>query len=1294
MLDKKMFIKAKKGLSELRISQLQDKVSSVLPGAKIASQTNLFYVQFYEPSQKHPDELKLKEVLGAAEEKQDEYLDILTKFSREQKFTTLSILPRLGTVSAWQTKSLEIIHQSGIFSVEKIEQIKLFILSFNDKALTPEQVKLITPILHDPMTESVLTANRDFHAIFSSKKPGQFQTLDLSNPSKNILENYNQEKGLGLTPIEINYLYEQYKKLNREATDVELMMFAQINSEHCRHKIFKSKWEINQQKQSVTLFDWIKQTMQHKPNHVKIAYKDNAAVAFDFTSDERLYHSVLKVETHNHPTAISPFPGAATGVGGEIRDEAATGRGAIPKMGLTGFSVSDLHIPVLPQSYEDKRTQSKPPHMASALEIMLEAPIGGARFGNEFGRPAVCGYFRSYSFSQEEQKSIGFHKPIMIAGGLGNIQQKNVHKIAFPAGTPIIVLGGPAMEIGLGGGASSSQALGQQAASLDYASVQRDNAEMERRAQEVISACSFLPSNPILSVHDVGAGGLCNAVPELVHDAGLGITVQLREIPTADPGLSPLGIWCNEAQERFVLAIDNKQLIDFEKIAEQENCPYAIIGYATEEKHLKIWDSLHQNYPVDLPMQMLLGDLPIPEIVVSKFENKLAEKPDNKLFKKPEDEDLDLLLTQILAVPTVGDKSFLITIGDRTVGGKIARDQLVGPYQIPVSDCAVSLIDDEQYIGEAMSMGERPVLALMDSAAASRMSMAEAILNILAADITDHQQITFSANWMAAAKIPQEAIRLYDAVKAASLFCQALGMSIPVGKDSLSMVTKWKDNQGEENQVVSPVTLITTAFAPVTDVRNTLTPELKTDVASVLIYIDLAEGQMRLGGSIYDQTQRQLSTNCPDLVDISKFKQFILALKALKREKLLLAYHDKSDGGIWATLCEMAFATQCSLVIESKTQKITPAWLLNEELGIVVQLEKNKLESFKEIMQAHNLADTAHVIGKIEINNSNVDNKITIPALNYEKKLVDLQMAWSSTSMAMTALRDNPKCAAQLKQNLQDQNLPKLFIKNIPDQTLHQSKGPKPKVAILREQGVNGAREMAAAFNRAGFEAQIIQMNALLAGDANLEKFVGLAACGGFSYGDVLGAGTGWAHKILFNPILLKMFKTFFERPDTFTLGICNGCQMLSQLKNIIPGAKNWPNFQQNVSEQFEARLVMVKVVDSPSIFLQNMTDFTLPIVVSHGEGRVEKIAPGAQELVTLRYIDNTESMTERYPFNPNGSVEGATGFSSEDGRALIMMPHPERVFRKTQFSWYPSSEEDDSPWMQLFYNARRWIKN
>lgn len=1284
-----MFIKAKNGLSDFRISQLQEKISCILPNTEIASQLDFFYIQAKDTfliSSQHEEYVKLIAVLNAEDNPNPEKL--LEQYLPEE-YTTVFVLPRLGTVSAWQTKSLEILHQSSLAMIEKIEQIKFFSLRLKGKALSVEQLKMILPLLHDQMTESVITDFKQFQSIFVSKKPALLQTLDLSDPDKHILENYNLTMGLGLTHIEINYLYEHYKKLDRPATDVELMMFAQINSEHCRHKIFKSKWNIEQKKQDNTLFDWIKETTQHKPNHIKIAYKDNAAVAFDFVSQQQTYHSVLKVETHNHPTAISPFPGAATGVGGEIRDEAATGRGAIPKMGLTGFTVSDLHMPNLKQAYENRQSKNKPNHMASALNIMLEAPIGGARFGNEFGRPNVCGYFRSYSYATSDPLfTIGFHKPIMIAGGLGNIRQQNVNKIAFPAGTPIIVLGGPAMEIGLGGGASSSQTLGQQTASLDYASVQRDNAEMERRAQEVITACSLLENNPILSVHDVGAGGLCNAVPELVHDAGLGITVDLRAIPSADPSLSPLGIWCNEAQERFVLAIAQDLLPVFEQFARKENCPYSIIGTATEEQQLKIWDSLYQNYPVDLPMSMLLGDLPIPEIVVAQKQINIGKKLDHQ-FNLNQTESL---LKQILAVPTVGDKSFLITIGDRTVGGKITQDQMVGPYQIPVSNCAVSLIDDEQYIGEAMSMGERPVLALINAAAASRISIAEAVLNILAADVADYQKITLSANWMAAAKLPEESVKLYDAVKAASLLCQELGIAIPVGKDSLSMVTQWEDNK-----VVSPVTLITSAFAPVRDVRNTLTPELNRTVTSVLMHIDLAQGNMRLGGSIFEQTQEILSSTCPDLDDVNKFKQFILALNVLKQEKCILAYHDKSDGGLWATLCEMAFATQCGLIIESQDQKISLPYLLNEELGVVLQVASDNLETFRQIMKKYDLLENVHEIAKI----SDTKN-ITIPALNFEQPLVELQKQWSATSQAMVALRDNPMCAEQQKQNLENKNLPKLFVKNIPDKLMlpqiNLSHNTRPKVAILREQGINGAREMAAAFNRAGFDSKIIHTNELLTGEYNLAHFSGLAVCGGFSYGDVLGAGTGWAHKILFNPILLAQFQSFFERPDTFTLGVCNGCQMLSQLKNIIPGAKHWPNFQKNLSEQFEARLVMVKVQETQSLFFKSMTDYMLPIVVSHGEGKVEKLSLETQKLVTLHYIDNTESKAERYPFNPNGSTEGATGFCSEDGRALIMMPHPERVFRKVQFSHYPENLKDnsgdDSPWMQLFYNARSWIKN
>ncbi|MCB1759651.1 MAG: phosphoribosylformylglycinamidine synthase, partial [Gammaproteobacteria bacterium] len=1093
-------------------------------------------------------------------------------------------------------------------------------------------------------------------------------------------------------------------------SDVELMMFAQANSEHCRHKIFNADWVIDGQPCERSLFKMIRNTTEVSPEGVLSAYKDNAAVvagpegerflphpsshSYGY-SRERL-HLLMKVETHNHPTAISPFPGAATGSGGEIRDEGATGRGSKPKAGLTGFSVSNLRIPGFEQPWEIDN--GKPERIVSALDIMLEGPIGGASFNNEFGRPNLCGYFRTYEQSvagPAGDELRGYHKPIMLAGGIGTIREELIEKGGFPAGSPLVVLGGPAMLIGLGGGAASSMASGASQEDLDFASVQRSNPEMERRCQEVIDRCwARGEENPILFIHDVGAGGLSNALPELVHDGGRGGSFELRQVPNDEPGMSPLEIWCNEAQERYVMAIDAARLGTFKQICERERCPYAVVGEATDEQHLLLGDAHFDNDPIDIPMPLLFGKPP-----------RMLREVRHRTFQKPELAFPGVALMEaarrVLRLPGVGDKSFLITIGDRSITGQVARDQMVGPWQVAVADLAVTIADYLGYNGEAMTIGERTPLALIDAPASGRMAIGEAITNMAAAPIARIGDIKLSANWMAPAGHPGEDANLYETVAAVAMeLCPALGIAIPVGKDSMSMKTVWEQD-GERREVTAPLSLIVSAFAPVTDVRRTLTPQLRTDLGdSDLILIDLGKGHNRLGASALAQVFGQLGHRGPDLRDPQALKRFFGAIQELNRDRLLLAYHDRSDGGLFTTACEMAFAGRCGLTLQlDDLGDDDLAVLFSEELGAVIQVAHADADQVLKALHDAELGHYSHVIGTVT-----AEQLITIQRGGrtiFSAGRAELQQFWSETSSRMQALRDNPACAEEEFARIADSEDPGLRVSLAFDPGENPAapmiaSAVRPSLAVLREQGVNGQIEMANAFHRAGFDAVDVHMSDIIEGRVGLERFAGLVACGGFSYGDVLGAGEGWAKSILFNSRARDQFAGFFQRPDSFALGVCNGCQMLSNLHELIPGTEHWPHFVRNRSEQFEARFVLVRVEESDSLLLRGMAGSLLPIAVAHGEGRAEfatdSAQAAAQAQVVMRYMENSGAVAERYPANPNGSPLGVAGLTNSDGRVTIMMPHPERVIRSVQNSWHPDEWGEEAPWLRLFRNARHWV--
>lgn len=1282
-------------LSEFRLQKLLAALQSVCPAIR---EVNATFYHFIETSRAlHSEEQTvLAGLLDYGEGDRD----------ATPKQHVMLVVPRPGTISPWSSKATDIAHNCGLSAITRIERGVLYTFTLQSTLTEPES-REIASLIHDRMTEVVLPGLDEAAALFVHHEPTPLVNVDVLGGGHAALQLANRELGLALAEDEIDYLVENFQTLARNPSDVELMMFAQANSEHCRHKIFNADWIIDGQKQEDSLFSMIRNTHQRNPGRVLSAYSDNSAViaGFDasrfyprpdddeYTLQHEAVHILMKVETHNHPTAIAPFPGAATGSGGEIRDEGATGRGSKPKAGLCGFSVSNLKLPDLPQLWETD--YGKPDRIDSALEIMLEAPIGAAAFNNEFGRPNICGYFRTFEekiSGPDGDEVRGYHKPIMLAGGVGNIRADHVEKGRIPVGAPIIVLGGPAMLIGLGGGAASSMSTGESHADLDFASVQRGNPEMERRAQEVIDRCWQLgKANPIVSIHDVGAGGLSNALPELVNDSARGGRFELRTIPNDEPGMSPMEIWCNEAQERYVLAIDPAKLDHFVQLCERERCPYAVIGEATEEQALMVGDGYFDNTPIDLPLEVLLGKPP-------KMLREVQHRPFHKQEIDTTKIDAAEAAQRVLGLPTVAAKTFLITIGDRSVTGLVTRDQLVGPWQIPVADVGVTSSTYEGYTGEAMAMGERPPVALLQHAAAARMAVGEALTNLAAARIEKLEDVVLSANWMAPAGHPGEDAGLYDAVKAVGMeLCPALGIAIPVGKDSMSMKTVWED-KGEQKSVTAPLSLVISAFGAVPDVRKTLTPQLRQDGGDTdLILIDLGKGQNRLGGSCLAQVYQQLGHHPADLDDPQAFRAFFNSIQMFNEQGQLLAYHDRSDGGLFTTLCEMAFAGHSGLRIQLDTLGDDPiAALFSEELGAVIQVRHQDTDEVLARLHDAGLGHYSHAIGVP------TDGDDLVFTYNQREILVgsriDWQRRWMETSYHLQALRDNSNTAREEFDTVLDSGDPGLSVSLSFDPAediaapFVQS-GTRPRVAILREQGVNGQTEMAAAFHRAGFSSVDVHMSDIIEGRHTLADYKGLVACGGFSYGDVLGAGGGWARSILFNDRARDQFEAFFSRPDTFGLGVCNGCQMLSHLKDLIPGADHWPRFERNRSEQFEARFSLVEVVESPSILLAGMAGSRIPIVVAHGEGQaVFSAGHQDQARVALRYVDHYGHPAGAYPYNPNGSPDGITGLTTPDGRFTIMMPHPERVFRTVQYSWAPEDWGEAGPWMRVFRNARCWL--
>ncbi len=1226
----------------------------------------------------------------------------------------LLVVPRVGTISPWSSKATDIAHNCGLVGVKRLERGVAYYIRTGGALSETERQALIAQ-LHDRMVETVMSGFDQAAELFSHAKPKPMSQVDLLGGGRDALVNANRELGLALAEDEIDYLVASFKELGRNPNDIELMMFAQANSEHCRHKIFNASWDIDGQAQDKSLFAMIKNTFEVGGDNVLSAYSDNAAVIvgskggrffpdpqskqYGYTQED--IQILIKVETHNHPTAIAPHSGAATGSGGEIRDEGATGAGGKPKAGLTGFTVSDLNIPGFQQPWESR--YGKPERIVSALDIMLEGPIGGAAFNNEFGRPNLTGYFRTFEqqvngANGEEVR--GYHKPIMLAGGMGNIRHQHVLKHEIEAGAKLICLGGPAMLIGLGGGAASSMSSGSSTADLDFASVQRENPELERRCQEVIDGCwQRGEKNPIAFIHDVGAGGLSNAFPELVKDGGRGGDFGLRNINNDEPGMSPLEIWCNEAQERYVLAVMPADMAEFEAICQRERCPYAIVGTSTEAHHLTLGDTHFDNKPVDLPMSVLFGKPPKMHRSVERIAYQVPEFDTSAI-------DLAEAIERVLKLPAVASKSFLITIGDRSITGQVARDQMVGPWQVPVADCAVTTAAYDTYAGEAMALGERTPLALVDAPASGRMAIGETITNMACARIEHLHDIKLSANWMCAAGHPGEDEKLYDTVKAVGMeLCPELGITVPVGKDSMSMRTVWNDGD-QDKSVTAPLSLIISGFAPVLDARKTLTPELRTDQgATDLILLDLGNGQNRLSLSALAQVYNQVGTQVADVDDAVQLRQFFAAIQELNQQGLLLAYHDRSDGGLFVTLAEMAFAGRTGLDLDldllAADRSELLAALFAEELGAVVQVKREHTEQVLVELNAAGLGDCVMVIGSL-----NDDDRFNISFDDdeiYSQTRTQLQRWWAQTSYEIQALRDNADCARQEFDGLLDTDNPGLhaelsFDVNQDIAAPMIATGVRPQIAVLREQGVNGQIEMAAAFDRAGFAAVDLHMSDILSGRRRLEEFKGMVACGGFSYGDVLGAGEGWAKSILFNGLARDQFEAFFKRDDSFALGVCNGCQMLSNLHDLIPGAELWPHFVRNHSEQFEARVAMVEVQDSASMLLSGMAGSRMPIAIAHGEGQAEfKTSAHQQSLVTagnvaLKYVDNYGQPTQTYPANPNGSPAAISGVTTADGRVTIMMPHPERVFRAVQNSWAPAGWGEDGAWMRMFRNARAWV--
>ena len=1315
-------------LSDFRIQQLVPRLQAICPDVKGLSGQYLHLVASVT-SLEDAAQQTLQQLLT--------YGDPAPSEANADASWTLCVSPRLGTVSPWASKATDIAHNCGL-SVRRIERLVSYRLKFaSDLHVTQlsSDVKLaLADLLHDRMTESILSQASDALALFNELEAQPLLHVDVLQGGRKALANANQEFGLALAEDEIDYLLNSFQQLGRNPSDVELMMFAQANSEHCRHKIFNAQFTIDGQAQEHSLFGMIRHTHQQNPQHTVVAYSDNASIMTGheverfvakqggaYLKEAALHHVLMKVETHNHPTAISPFPGASTGAGGEIRDEGATGRGSKPKAGMTGFTVSKLW----------EGTHGKPDHMASPLQIMTEGPLGGAAFNNEFGRPNLLGYFREYE-QVVDGVLRGYHKPIMIAGGLGVIDDIQTQKIQFPAGTLLIQLGGPGMLIGMGGSAASSMASGTNAANLDFDSVQRGNPEIERRAQEVINQCWVLgQANPILAIHDVGAGGLSNAFPELTNDAGRGARFDLRSVPLEASGLSPKEIWSNESQERYVLAIAPESLETFKAFCERERCPFAVVGVATEERQLLLVDDQAQSNalrtPVDMPMNVLLGKPPKMHRDVTSLTRNITPIDLSQV-------DLQDAVLQVLSHPTVASKRFLVTIGDRTVGGLTHRDQMVGPWQVPVADCAVTLADFRGFKGEAMSMGERTPLASVNAAASGRMAVAEAITNLLAAPI-ELDRVKLSANWMAACGEPGEDAALYETVKAVGLeLCPALGISIPVGKDSLSMKTQWSV-EGQTRKVTSPVSLIVSAFASLQDVRGTLTPQLNATLDDTsLILIDLSNGQSRMGGSILSQVLQQSGDHVPDLETPANLINLVKVINSLRSQGKLLAYHDRSDGGLFCAVAEMCFAGQVGVAlnldllvtegdgisdsradhgdaknwaqqVSARRNELTLKALFNEELGVIIQVNTQDRSDVMQALRDHGLSKHSHVIGKTRPAQSSVQKGVGALSVwrdtqeIFTAKLEDLHQVWDSVSWKICQQRDNPACADSEHAAVGSPDNPGLHValsfkpeENVAAPWLNLS---KPKVAILREQGVNSHVEMAYAFAESGFESHDVHMTDLQSGRVRLNDFQGLVACGGFSYGDTLGAGIGWARSITFNSALSDEFKAYFDRADTFGLGVCNGCQMFAELADIIPGAQDWPRFTTNQSERFEARLSMVEVLPSPSLFFQDMAGSRMPIAVAHGEGfaNFKYRGDSNKAIAAMQFVDNWGQVTEAYPANPNGSPAGLTAVTTADGRFTAMMPHPERVFRNIQMSFTTGDVSAHSPWLRMFQNARRWLK-
>ncbi len=1311
-------------LSDFRLAKLLPQLKSVHAGVLGLAAEFVHFVETSAPLGE-PERALLERLLtyGAAPAKNPPHGQLLL------------VVPRIGTISPWSSKATDIARQCGLPAVRRIERGTAFRLSVAGvvgaaNAPGAERLAAIAALLHDRMTETVLATEDQADALFRHVPPRPLQHIALGDDPRAALGAANARLGLALAEDEIDYLATAYAAIGRDPTDAELTMFAQANSEHCRHKIFNAAWIVDGEKMEDTLFGMIRHTHAANPQGTVLAYTDNAAImegrvaqrlypdaAGAYRSHPELTHSVMKCETHNHPTAISPFPGAATGAGGEIRDEGATGRGAKPKAGLTGFSVSNLRIPGALQPWEVSNDDiGRPNRIVSALDIMLEGPIGAAAFNNEFGRPNLAGYLRVFE-AEVAGVQRGYHKPIMLAGGIGSIADAQSAKAPLPAGTLLIQLGGPGMLIGMGGGAASSMGAGANTEDLDFDSVQRGNAEIQRRAQEVIDRCWQLgASNPVLSIHDVGAGGLSNAMPELAHSAGRGARFELRAIPSEDTGMSPRELWCNEAQERYVLGILPASLEGFRAICERERCPFAVLGTATADGQLVVADSQFGGEPVNLAMETLLGKPP----KMLRDVARVARVP--RAFDLA-GVDLKDAAYRVLRHPSVADKTFLISIGDRTVGGLCSRDPFVGPWQVPVADCAVTLLDFEGTAGEAFAIGERTPLALIDGPVSGRMAVGEALTNLAAARINSLDRVKLSANWMAAAGYPGEDAALFDTVRAVALeLCPALGVAIPVGKDSLSMRTAW-DDHGTRKEVVAPLSLIVTAFAPVEDARHTLTPQLRTDAGETeLLLLDLGQGRNRLGGSILAQVCNEFGNQAPDLDEPQRLARFFRAVQALARAGLVLAYHDRSDGGLFATVCEMAFAGHCGVTL-SLDALAFDAWsedvdgfkrdgeeqlagqvrdralaaLFCEELGAVLQIRAADRQKVMDLLRAEGVDAYAGLIGSL--NDKDEVRFLRNAKPVFAQKRIDLQRAWSETTWRIQSMRDDPDCAREEYDRILDAADPGLSFAPCFDPAEDiaapfVATGARPRVAIVREQGVNGQVEMAAAFDRAGFEAIDVHMSDIIAGRTRLDTFAGFAACGGFSYGDVLGGGQGWAKSILFNPRVRDEFEAFFGRGDTFALGVCNGCQMMSALKELIPGAGQWPAFLRNRSEQFEARFVQVEVMPSPSLFFEGMAGSRMPIALAHGEGRAVFEAPAHRKnaLVTLRFVDHRGQVAETYPQNPNGSPEGITGLTTADGRFSIVMPHPERVFRSVQMSWSPPGAGEDSPWMRMFRNCRRRV--